>query len=618
MVKDSNGNDKIIDRWISKENETHDFGNKLNAGNSYILRETVAPTGYSKITTDMKFKVNTDGSIELSSNDIKESQDANGDKLYLIEDTAIVFNVNKVDAGNGEEVAGATLVVYEIDGTTGDTIREVDSWKSKVGEIHNFGDKLEVGKTYILRETIAPDDYTKIDTDIRIVVAEDGSITTELENTTDSNENKVYLVKDAKKGAIVFTKKGRFNEEFASNANETEAISGVEFTISNINTPSNVIATATSQADGTVTFNRLNPGRYLIKEINAGHENYMLDDTEYYAEITINGFTGLEYADGSKVENNTIINEVYRGSIKFTKVNELHTDQTLKGSTYGLYRKVSSYAKKENETSDISASTGNQEGISGTLPADAEIEEIDGVEYAKLAEATSDENGVVEFNGTITGVEYIVKELVAPKGYYVSSDKITLKLSVDSNGETTMAIINDGDGTITLDENGNITWLEPVVVIKVKKVNQDGELLAGAILCIEDENEDVIVSWTTTDEEYVIEGILESGKTYKLVENKAPDGYKLADSKDFTIDENSEEVINIEMVDEKEEVKDDEEDKTSEEEDNTTDEAKEEVNENTSETSSKSVKTGDSIIYTLVMLAIASIGLVYAAGKREI
>ena len=56
---------KTVDEWVSEKGKTHDFGPKLEAGKSYILRETVAPAGY-KYATDIEFTVKKDGTIETN------------------------------------------------------------------------------------------------------------------------------------------------------------------------------------------------------------------------------------------------------------------------------------------------------------------------------------------------------------------------------------------------------------------------------------------------------------------------------------------------------------------------------------------------------------------------
>ena len=70
QIKDSTG--AVVAEWISKSGETHDFGSKLKAGETYTIHEETAPSGYYTIS-DMNFTVGEKGEITLagSSDDVK-------------------------------------------------------------------------------------------------------------------------------------------------------------------------------------------------------------------------------------------------------------------------------------------------------------------------------------------------------------------------------------------------------------------------------------------------------------------------------------------------------------------------------------------------------------------
>ena len=70
QIKNSTG--AVIAEWISKSGETHDFGSKLKAGETYTIHEETAPSGYYTIS-DMNFTVDAKGQITLagSSDDVK-------------------------------------------------------------------------------------------------------------------------------------------------------------------------------------------------------------------------------------------------------------------------------------------------------------------------------------------------------------------------------------------------------------------------------------------------------------------------------------------------------------------------------------------------------------------
>ena len=70
QIKDSTG--AVVAEWISKSGETHDFGSKLKAGETYTIHEETAPSGYYTIS-DVNFTVGEKGEITLagSSDDVK-------------------------------------------------------------------------------------------------------------------------------------------------------------------------------------------------------------------------------------------------------------------------------------------------------------------------------------------------------------------------------------------------------------------------------------------------------------------------------------------------------------------------------------------------------------------
>ena len=176
-----NAKDKVVEEWTT-DGTPHVIIGKLILGETYKLVEKEAPKGY-KIADPITFVMQPDGTITVNAKPVSEN------KLTMV-DSKLHFNVNKVELGNGKEVEGAHLVV--IDKETGKT---VDEWVSEKDKTHDFGPKLEAGKSYILRETVAPAGY-KYATDIEFTVKKDGTIETNAKTTTDTDGNKVYLVED--------------------------------------------------------------------------------------------------------------------------------------------------------------------------------------------------------------------------------------------------------------------------------------------------------------------------------------------------------------------------------------------------------------------------------------
>ena len=79
-----------------------------------------------------------------------------------------------------------------------------------------------------------------------------------------------------------------------------------------------------------------------------------------------------------------------------------------------------------------------------------------------------------------------------------------------------------------------------------KSVTGDDEL-EGAKLSVIDENNKVVDTWTSTKDTHKIEGLV-VGKTYKLKEEIAPDGYVRASTIEFKV-ESTTKVQQVKMID---------------------------------------------------------------------
>ena len=131
-----------------------------------------------------------------------------------------------------------------------------------------------------------------------------------------------------------------------------------------------------------------------------------------------------------------------------------------------------------------------------------------------------------EVVGLDAGVEYTLRETVAPDGYTIPAD---ITFSIDKEGKVTTT------GTIT--ESGVLLVENSKTKVKVSVVDiKYGEKLAGATVQVIDSEKKVVEEWTSTTENHVIEG-LKTGEEYTLRETVAPDGYIISTDITFTIDE---------------------------------------------------------------------------------
>jgi len=218
-----------------------------------------------------------------------------------------------------------------------------------------------------------------------------------------------------------------------------------------------------------------------------------------------------------------LVNDVVRCSFDVKKVDKADTSKVISGSKYNLYR-------VENDTA--------VEKLYG-ITSEAGKSDVSGIDKTLVETAVTDESGMLHFTGLITGVTYVLKEIEAPKGSQVSENPVTIKFAVDAvSGKAKIQTVDTGNGTIEANVDGTFTWLEPPTQVSIKKVNKNGQGLAGAVLRITDMDGNVIVpDWTTSiAEPKLISGILDAGKQYKLIEVSAPDGYEKAEDIIFTVD----------------------------------------------------------------------------------
>ena len=304
---------------------------------------------------------------------------------------------------------------------------------------------------------------------------------------------------------------------------------GVTFTAYEDAALTRVLATAVSDATGTVTFTGLPLKDYLGAGTNtpvyiretATVSGHVLDTTVYqvYVDSVLNANGQVVSRSTLKKDNvdltdNTVINDVFRADFSFTKVNELDHIQVIPGAVYGLYKTVTI----EN----------------GSFSRQKEI---------LVSRSTSDASGVVTFPGLLMDVAYTVKELSVPSGCYVSRNPISFKYTWE-NDAAKLTILDDGDDTIVLKKDG-IFWQEPQTVVSILKVNSSGKPLKGAKLQLRDltgnvisvrgEDGKLVDSWVSDGTPFVITGQLTAGDSYWLCELEAPSGYLRARRKLITL-----------------------------------------------------------------------------------
>lgn len=191
-IYDKEGNK--VASWTTTS-EVHQLLGVLKVGEVYTLHEVKAPLGYQK-ASDMEI-------IVRDTNDIQEYE-------MIDPKTKISIEIEKVNQ-DGTKLVGAKMQIRETDGTV------IEEWITD-GEVHKVQAQLIVGKTYILHEETAPNDYelapdktfTVEDTENvqKITMIDEKKptdITVQIDKKTDSNQSlsgaKIQILDD--KGTVV-------------------------------------------------------------------------------------------------------------------------------------------------------------------------------------------------------------------------------------------------------------------------------------------------------------------------------------------------------------------------------------------------------------------------------
>ena len=100
----------------------------------------------------MTFTVNSDGTVTK----------------VIMKDEITKVDISKVDATTGKEIEGAKLTL-----TDKETGKVIETWTSKKESHRIVG--LEVGKTYILHEDLAPTGY-EVASDVEFTISDTGDV----------------------------------------------------------------------------------------------------------------------------------------------------------------------------------------------------------------------------------------------------------------------------------------------------------------------------------------------------------------------------------------------------------------------------------------------------------
>ncbi|HEP1802648.1 TPA: discoidin domain-containing protein [Streptococcus suis] len=170
----------------------------------YILKEDQAPSGYLLNRNEYRFQINHDGSIYLHNPDATVSlapADTNRLVVFTMKNTRTTsqFKLAKRSYRNPDQRLEATFELKERGNAQATAV--VKRTTTTGAEV--LFDNLPVGKSYILKETVAPDGYQKIEKEIHIDIGADGAITIQDGGdlvSLDNTDSHLIIVKNLRKG----------------------------------------------------------------------------------------------------------------------------------------------------------------------------------------------------------------------------------------------------------------------------------------------------------------------------------------------------------------------------------------------------------------------------------
>lgn len=485
--------DTLLQEITSNEKGKAAFTLDLPLGRYYV-KELQAPAGY----------VSSDEILEFDAT--YQGQDVKTIKLKSVKkNRPTTVEVTKADITTGTELDGAFMSVLDKDGNV------IDSWTSVKDSPHVIK-RLQVGKTYILREELAPYGYLRA-TDVEFTISD----TAEVQKVKMEDEVPVARLLVNKKGefldsvSLLDNAKGMIEHLFnyvtgnltdvTFNVYAAEAIRAADGVSADYYAADELVGSITTDGNGIAQMDNLPLGRYYIVEKETSH-GYVLDNEPRYVDLT--------YRD----QDTTLVtysadwqNARQRVQVEVLK-KEKDSDKVLSGAIFGLYA-----------ADDIVSSKGKVLLAKDTL----------------IELKTTDEDGKIQFVADLpVDSRYYIKELSAPDGYVTDQEPQEFTFEYQGSGTSVAEYA--------------FTFEDEQTTVELSKADlTDKKELPGASLKVTDEDGNTVDEWVSKEEAHIIKGLI-VGKKYKMTETKPADGYVTAESIEFTV-ENTKEVQKHQMLD---------------------------------------------------------------------
>lgn len=485
--------DTLLQEITSNEKGKAAFSLDLPLGRYYV-KELQAPAGYVSSDEILEFDATYQGQ------DVKtiKSKSVKKNRPTTVE-------VTKADITTGTELDGASMSVLDKDGNV------IDSWTSVKDSPHVIK-RLQVGKTYILREELAPYGYLRA-TDVEFTISD----TAEVQKVKMEDEVPVARLLVNKKGefldsvSLLDNAKGMIEHLFnyvtgnltdvTFNVYAAEAIRAADGVSADYYAADELVGSITTDGNGIAQMDNLPLGRYYIVEKETSH-GYVLDNEPRYVDLTYRDQDTPLVTYSADWQNAR-----QRVQVEVLK-KEKDSDKVLSGAIFGLYA-----------ADDIVSSKGKVLLAKDTL----------------IELKTTDEDGKIQFVADLpVDSRYYIKELAAPDGYVTDQKPQEFTFEYQGSGTSVAEYA--------------FTFEDEQTTVELSKADlTDKKELPGASLKVTDEDGNTVDEWVSKEEAHIIKGLI-VGKKYKMTETKPADGYVTAESIEFTV-ENTKEVQKHQMLD---------------------------------------------------------------------
>ena len=485
--------DTLLQEITSNEKGKVAFTLDLPLGRYYV-KELQASAGY----------VSSDEILEFDAT--YQGQDVKTIKLKSVKkNQPTTVEVTKADITTGTELDGASMSVLDKNGNV------IDSWTSVKDSPHVIK-RLQVGKTYILREELAPYGYLRA-TDVEFTISD----TAEVQKVKMEDEVPVARLLVNKKGefldsvSLLDNAKGMIEHLFnyvtgnltdvTFNVYAAEAIRAADGVSADYYAADELVGSITTDGNGIAQMDNLPLGRYYIVEKETAH-GYVLDNEPRYVNLTYRDQDTPLVTYSADWQNAR-----QRVQVEVLK-KEKDSDKVLSGAIFGLYA-----------ADDIVSSKGKVLLAKDTL----------------IELKTTDEDGKIQFVADLpVDSRYYIKELAAPDGYVTDQEPQEFTFEYQGSGTSVAEYA--------------FTFEDEQTTVELSKADlTDKKELPGASLKVTDEDGNTVDEWVSKEEAHIIKGLI-VGKKYKMTETKPADGYVTAESIEFTV-ENTKEVQKHQMLD---------------------------------------------------------------------